>query len=106
TSPLLMYTLRATEFHPLLEHVVQNDKHLVGDRHDGAFFPSAWRQSLESDGKHGALFASRSPGTLDQGRAQIGIPMGSLATLLNAGAFPIPRTQTGPARQLLGTRKW
>jgi hypothetical protein len=93
TSPLLMYTLRATEFHPLLQHAVHNDEHLVGDRYDGAFFPSARRQSLESDGKHGALLASRSPGTLHQVRAQIGIPMGSLATLLNAGAFPIPRTR-------------
>src|SRR6516225_196376 len=92
TSPLLVYTLRAAEFHPLLQHAIQNDEHQVGDCHYGALFPSAWSQSLESDGKHGAVFAGCCPGALNQGRPQIGIPMCGLATLLNASAFPIPRT--------------
>ena len=105
TSPLLVYTLRAAEFHPSLQHAIQNDEHQVGDRHYGALFPSAWSQSLESDGKYGAMFAGCCPGALNQGRTQIGIPMCSLATLLNASAFPIPRTQPCPTRQLLRTRK-
>src|SRR5215467_2281492 len=47
TSPLLVYTLRASEFHPSLQHAIHNYEHEVGDRHYGALFSSAWSQSLE-----------------------------------------------------------
>ena len=68
-SALLVYAFRALECHSSRQHAVQDYEHEVRDRHDGALFAAARCQLLESGRKYGALFASRCPGALNQGRA-------------------------------------
>jgi hypothetical protein len=106
TPALLVRALCAPERHLSLNHPIQDYEHQVGYRHYGSLLPSSRGQLLESSGQHRTLLTGGSPCALDQRRTQIGIAMRRLATLLNAGTFAIPRTQSGPARQLLSTRKW
>src|SRR5215831_19989204 len=84
-SSLLVQTLGASERRSTFQHPIQNYEHLVGDCHNRTLLASAWSQLLEPNGEHGALFADRRPGALNQGRTQIWIAMGSLTPLLNAG---------------------
>ena len=104
-SSLLVQTIGASEKRSTFQHPIQNYEHLVRDRHDRTLLASAWSQLLEANGEHGALFADRGPGTLNQGRTQIGISVGSLPALLDASTFPIPRAQPCPTGQLLRTRE-
>jgi hypothetical protein len=98
TPALLVRALCAPKRHLSLNHPIQDYEHQVGYRHYGALLPSSRGQLLESSSQHRALLTGCRPCALDQRRTQIGIAMRRLATLLNAGTFATPRTQTGPAR--------
>jgi hypothetical protein len=89
---LLWCCFRTMKRYVLLQHPVQNGKHLMRYSHDGAFWTSSWPQSLKSRLEYGALFSCCCPRALHQRRTQVWVSFRRLATLPNTCALSIART--------------
>src|SRR5215469_1320168 len=106
-SPSLLWCrFGTTKRYALLQHAVENGKHLMRYSHDGAFLPTSRRQLLKSCLEYGALLSGCRPRALHQSRTQVWVSVRRLATLPNACAFSIARTEPRPTGYLFDSGEW
>src|SRR5215813_7209189 len=105
TASLTRLSLRNAKRNSRHQHAVQDDEHLVGDRHNGAFWSSARSDSLEACLKHRPPFACRSPSALNQRRSQVSVAVCGMTAFLDASALALARAKPGPTGHLLRRRK-
>jgi len=101
TASLTRLSLRNAKRNSRRQHAVQDDEHLVGNRHNGAFWSSARSDSLEACLKHGPPFACRSPSALNQRRSQVSVAISGMTTFLNARALALTQAKPSPTASLL-----
>jgi hypothetical protein len=101
-APLVRGTLSATERHSTSEHAINNDQHLMCDRHNGTLWSEALYKQSEPRLEQGSLLATGGPRTLYQRGSQILVAVRRLAAFPDACALTVPRAQTCPTGHLLG----
>ena len=89
-TSLVRERLGATKRHSGSEHAVNNDQHMMCDRHNGTLWSEALYEQSELRFEHGSLPPTGGPRTLYQCGSQILVAMSRLAAFPDACALTVP----------------